>query len=167
MTVNEICDILRKELYQNDYKYGFVLDGKKYRPNIEVGFDEEYYRLSNTIYLVQDPIITIKEKTGTCIDAVLVMRFILDKYNISNKIWLLNNKQKNKFHTVLTFAAENKTVYLELTPQFSKPWYGKEIVFNNEQDFLQEYINGGWDVSEVTASIVVGQQPLFLLEKLN
>lgn len=39
MTISEICDILRKELYNNGYEYGFVLDGKKYKPNcVNVSF---------------------------------------------------------------------------------------------------------------------------------
>ena len=33
---------------------------------------------------------------------------------------------------------ERKTVYLELTPQSRKPWYGQEIVFDSEQSFVDE-----------------------------
>ena len=167
MTTIKICDMLRAELFNNDYEYGFVVNGQKYKPNMENGFDKEYYHLSTTIYNVQDPATTTKEKIGTCVDAVLVMRWLLDKHNIPNKIWLLHNMQKNKVHTVLTFEAENKVVYLELTPQSSKAWYGKEIIYSNEQEFLREYENNGYDVSDVTDSIVIGQQPEFLLAKLN
>ena len=167
MTIVEICDMLRVELFNNDYEYGFIVNGQKYKPNMENGFDEKYYRLSTTIYRVQEPITTMKEKIGTCVDAVLVMKWLLDKHNIPNKIWLLHNMQKNKVHTVLTFEAENKVVYLELTPQSSKAWYGKEIIYSNEQEFLREYENNGYDVSDVTDSIVIGQQPEFLLAKLN
>ncbi len=167
MTICEICNVLRTELYDNGYEYGFVVNGQKYKPNMENGFDKEYYHLSTTIYCVQNPVTTMKEKIGTCVDTVLVMRWLLDKHNIPNKIWLLHNKQKNKIHTILTFEAENKVVYLELTPQSSKAWYGKEIIYSNEQEFLREYENNGYDVSDVTDSIVIGQQPEFLLAKLN
>ena len=167
MTIKEICDILRAELLNTSYEYGFVIDGQKYKPNMENGFDKEYYSLSTTIYCVQDPITTMKEKIGTCVDAVLVMRWLLNKHNIPSKIWLLYNKQKNKVHTILTFEAENKTIYLELTPQSSKAWYGKEIIYSNEQELLLEYKNNNYDISDVTDSIVIGQQPEFLLAKLN
>ena len=167
MTIKEICDILRAELFNNGYEYGFVLNGQKYKPNMENGFDKEYYYLSTTVYCVQDPVTTMKEKIGTCVDAVLVMKRLLDKHNIPSKIWLLYNQKKNKVHTILTFEAENKTVYLELTPQSSKAWYGKEIVYSSEQEFLSEYEKNDYDVSDVTDSIVIGQQPEFLLAKLN
>ena len=167
MTIVEICDMLRAKLFNNDYEYGFVVNGQKYKPNMENGFDKGYYHLSETIYCVQDPITTMKEKIGTCVDAVLVMQWLLDKHNIPNKIWLLHNKQKNKVHTILTFDAENKTIYLEMTPQSSKAWYGKEIIYSNEQEFLREYENNGYDVSDVTNSIVIGQQPEFFYLSYN
>jgi len=166
-TIQEICNILRAELFNTDYEYGFVVNGQKYKPNMENGFDKDYYHLSTTIYRVQDPVTTMKEKIGTCVDAVLVMKQLLDNLKIPNKIWLLYNKQKNKVHTILTFEAENKTVYLELTPQSSKAWYGKEIIYSNEQEFLLGYKNNGYDISDVTDSIVIRQQPEFLLAKLN
>jgi len=167
MIIREICNMLRTELYNNGYEYGFVSTGQKYKPNMENGFDKEYYHLSTTIYCVQDPITTMKEKIGTCVDAVLVMRWLLNKHNIPSKTWLLYNKQKNKVHTILTFEAENKIVYLELTPQSSKAWYGKEIIYSNEQEFLSEYEENDYDVSDVTDSIVIEQQPEFLLAKLQ
>lgn len=166
-TIQEICNILRAELFNTDYEYGFVVNGQKYKPNMENGFDKDYYHLSTTIYRVQDPVTTMKEKIGTCVDAVLVMKQLLDNLKIPNKIWLLYNKQKNKVHTILTFEAEDKLVYLELTPQSSKAWYGKEIIYSNEQEFLLGYKNNGYDISDVTDSIVIGQQPEFLLAKLN
>ncbi len=109
----------------------------------------------------------MKEKIGTCIDTVLVMKSILDVLNVSSKVWLLYNEKKNKVHTILTFEAESKIVYLELTPQYSKAWYGKEIIYSNEQEFLAEYQNNGYDISDVTDSIVVGDRPYFLLKKLK
>ena len=167
MTIKEICDILRSKLYGKGFEYGFVVDGQKYKPNMENGFDNEYYHLSTTIYTVQDPSVTLKEKIGTCVDAVLVMKFILNNLNVENKIWLLFNKKKNKVHTILTFEAESKIIYLELTPQSSKSWYGKEIIYTSEQEFLSKYRNNDYDISDVTNLIVVGQRPYFLLNKLN
>ena len=167
MTIKEICDILRSKLYGKGFEYGFVVDGQKYKPNMENGFDNEYYHLSTTIYTVQDPSVTLKEKIGTCVDAVLVMKSILNNLNVENKIWLLFNKKKNKVHTILTFEAESKIIYLELTPQSSKYWYGKEIIYTSEQEFLSKYRNNDYDISDVTNLIVVGQRPYFLLNKLN
>ena len=166
MTIQEICDILRTELLNTSYEYGFVVDGQKYKPNMGNGFDKEYYHLSTTIYCVQDPATTIKEKIGTCVDAVLVMRWLLNKHNIPSKIWLLYNKQKNKVHTILTFEAENKTVYLELTPQSSNDRYGREIIYSNEEELFREYENTGYAISDVTDLILVGKQPTFLLKKI-
>jgi hypothetical protein len=167
MKIVELCDLLRKELFNNGYEYGFIVDGKTYRPNMENGFDNEYYHLAKTISCVQDPAITKKEKIGTCIDTVLVMRQILDEYKVPSKVWLLYHKGKNKAHTVLTFEAEGKVVYLELTPQSSKPWYGKEVVYENEQAFLQEQENNGLEVIDVTDRVIFGERPYFLLEKLK
>lgn len=167
MMIAEICNLLRSELFDNGYEYGFYLDGKNYKPDMSKGFDSEYYELSTTIYRVQHPHDTIREKIGTCIDAVVVMQAILDEHNICNKIWLLYNKEKNKAHTILTFEAENKTVYLELTPQSSKPWYGKEIVYSNEQELLEEYQKYNYDICDVTDSVVIGQAPEFLLRRIR
>ena len=163
MTIQEICDVLRVELYNTGFEYGFFLNGIKYKPDIQKGFDNEYYQLSQTIYRVQNPEATLKEKIGTCVDAVVVMKYILDKLGVPFKIWLLHNKAKNKLHTILTFEADNKIVYLELTPQFGKAWYGKEIVYSSEQEFFGEQAKSGWDVDDVTNLIEVGEQPSFLL----
>lgn len=167
MKIVEICDALRAELMNNGYQYGFIVDGQIYKPNMAGGFDAAFYHLANTISRVQDPVLTRSEKVGTCIDAVLVMQQILNECNVPSKIWLLYQKEKNKVHTVLTFAAEGKTVYLELTPQSSKPWYGQEIVYENEQAFLREQENNGHEVSNVTDGVIIGERPYFLLEKLQ
>ena len=87
---------------------------------------------------------------------------MLDKFGVPCKIWLLSNKNKNKKHTILTFEAENKVVYLELTPHFGKAWYGKEIIYSSEQEFFGEQAKSGWDVDDVTNLIVVGEPPSFL-----
>ena len=167
MTITKLCEMLKSELLNNGYEYGFIAEGKKYKPDMSNGFDKEYYQHSLTIYHVQDPLVTMKEKIGTCVDAVLVMKHILDMHGISGKIWLLYNRGKNKVHTVLTFEAESKVVYLELTPQSGKAWYGKELVYEDEQMFLQELEKQNYEVSDVTESVRIGQQPKFLLEKLK
>lgn len=167
MKIIDLCNVLRAELLNNGYEYGFVVDGQIYKPNMADGFDAAFYHLAQTISLVQDPAVTKKEKVGTCIDAVLVMRQTLAPYNIPNKIWLLYHPQKNKAHTIITFEAEGKIVYLELTPQSSKPWYGKEIIYDDEQTFLKEQENNGLEIFDVTDRVIVGERPQFLLEKLK
>ena len=167
MNIAYLCDILRKELLENGYEYGFLLNGAKVKPDFTAGFDREYDRLTRIAYRVQSPVVTRKEKIGTCIEAVLVMQELLDQQNISNKIWLLYQRKKGKAHTVLTFQAEEKTVYLELTPQSAKPWYGKELLYENEADFLQTYRQKGFEIYDVTGEIEIGQPPRFLLERLN
>ena len=167
MTTTRLCDILRAELLENGYEYGFLLNGVKVKPDFTAGFDREYDRLARTTYRVQPVSLTRREKIGTCIEAVLVMQELLDQQNISNKIWLLYQRKKGKAHTVLTFQAEEKTVYLELTPQSAKPWYGKELLYENEADFLQTYRQKGFEIYDVTGEIEIGQPPRFLLERIN
>lgn len=167
MTIQEVCKCLKSELLNNGYEYGFFLDGKKYKPNTANGFDSEYFQLSTTIYRVQNPDITMREKIGTCVDAVMVMKMLLDQHKVPNIIWMLHHKLTHKVHTIVTFEAENKIVYLELTPQFSKAHYGHELVYANLQGFLREYEQNGFEVSDVTDAIIIGQQPIFLLKKYN
>ena len=94
------------------------------------------------------------------------MKAILDEQNVPSKIWLLHDRQREKFHTILTFYVENKTIYLELTPQSTKPWYGKEIVFDNEQVFISEYSKDGCEVIEITDSVVIGEVPEFIFTRM-
>ena len=82
MTITETCDILRCELYQNGYTYGFYSNGTKYTPDFSNGFDEEFFNLQKMNYHIQEPQDTMQEKIGTCIDAVMVMKTILDQLNI-------------------------------------------------------------------------------------
>ena len=163
----ELCNALRAEFINNGYRYGFIVNEKVYMPNMQNGFDEEFYHQAKTVSRVQDPMLTRKEKIGTCIDAVLVMRQILNEHNVSSKIWLLYQKERNKVHTILTFEAEDKIVYLELTPESNKPWYGKEIIYDDEQTFLKKQENNGLEVFDVTDRVIVGERPQFLLEKLK
>ena len=167
MTITEICIMLRNELYNTGYEYGFVANGKRYQPNMSNGFDNEYYQNSLTIYRVQDPNVTRKEKIGTCIETVVLIKQLLDELHVPCKLWLLHNKTKNKVHTIPIFEAEGKFVYLELTPQSAKSWYGKEIIYDNEQEFLKDYEQNNYDISDITSAIIIGEQPHFLLEKLQ
>ena len=167
MTITHLCDILRKELLGNGYEYGFLLNGASVKPDFTAGFDREYDQLVRTAYRVQAPAVTRKEKIGTCIEAVLVMKELLDQRDIPSKIWLLYQPEKKKAHTVLTFRAEGKTIYLELTPQSGKSWYGKELLYDDEAAFLQAHRQKGLAVTDVTQQIEIGQPPVFLLEQLN
>ena len=76
-------------------------------------------------------------------------------------------EKKNKVHTIPTFEAESKVIYLELTPQSAKPWYSKDIIYSNEQEFLKEYEQNNYEVSDITDRIIIGEPPMFLLEKLQ
>ena len=95
-------------------------------------------------------------------ETVVVIKQMLDEFRIPCKLWLLHNKTKNKVHTIPSFEAQGKVVYLELTPQSAKPWYGKEIVYDTEQEFLKEYAQNNYDVSDVSNRIIIGEQPHFL-----
>ncbi|MBE6753502.1 MAG: hypothetical protein E7559_04000 [Ruminococcaceae bacterium] len=167
MTVIQITTLLKDKLYQQGFEYGFYLNGQKYRPDMSGGFDRRYYHLSRTIYIVQSPADTEREKIGTCIDTVVLMKSLLNGIAVPCKIWLLHEKARNKMHTILTFSAEGKTVYLELTPQSNKPWYGKEILYGSESELIAEYQGKGCDVIDVTEEIVIGEPPRFLLSRLQ
>ncbi len=166
MKITEICDILKQELYQNEYQYGFYYDNRKYTPDLSNGFDEEFFNLQKSIYRIQDPQDTMKYKIGTCIDAVIVMKSILDKINVKSRVWLLYHTVKKTPHTILTFEAEEKLVYLELTPQSNKVWYGKEIIYSNEYDLIKDHQEKNFTVTEVTDKIVIGAHSDSLLQHL-
>ena len=165
MQIREICDLLKNELLNNGYEYGFYLNGVKYKPDVTKGYDEEFARASVHDYRIQDPSDTMREKIGTCIDITLLMKTMLASYGISSKIWLLYYMRRNKFHTILTFEAENKVVYLELTPQSRKSWYGKEILYENERYFISEYCKDDCVIEDITNSVVIGKRPEFILSR--
>ena len=100
MLIKETCKLLKQELLDNGYEYGFYLNGKTYKPDMTKDFDKEFFDHLLTEYCIQDPKDTMKAKVGTCNDAVVLMRYILDKRNIPSKIWLLHDKQSRKQHTV-------------------------------------------------------------------
>ena len=166
MTINDICDFLRSELLSNRYEYGFYLNGKKYVPDASLGFDEEYFNLSKTVYLVQNPSDTKREKIGTCIDACMLMKEMLDGISRRSRIWLTRQREKGSVHTVLTFEAEEKTVYLELTPKSTKRWYGKQILYDSAYRFISDFDANGYDMYDVTDEIKIGEAPTFLLKHL-
>ena len=166
MLIQEVCELLKQELLENGYEYGFFLDGITHKPDMTKGFDKEFFERLLTEYRIQDPKDTMKAKVGTCNDVVVLMKSILDDLSIPSKIWLLHDKQNSKFHTVLTFSLESKTVYLELTPQSGKPWYGQEIVFDSEQSFVDEYAKDNCEVIDVTENVFIGKAPDFLLSRM-
>lgn len=108
MNIAEICDILRQELYQSGYLYGFYSDGRKYLPDFSNGFDKEFFNLQKNLYRIQDPQDTMKEKIGTCIDAVIVMKTILDELNVQSKIWLLHHNL-NRTHIQFSPLKQKKS----------------------------------------------------------
>ena len=165
--IQKICKMLKDELLDNGYEYGFYLNGMTYKPDMSKGFDEEFFDRLLSEYRIQYPEDTRQAKVGTCNDIVVLMKAILDEQSIPSKIWLLHDRQCGKFHTVLTFYIDNKTVYLELTPQSAKPWYGKEIVFDNEQSFISEYSKDGSEVIDITEEVIIGQAPEFILSRID
>ncbi|MCR4557394.1 MAG: hypothetical protein K5779_06195 [Saccharofermentans sp.] len=167
MTIKEACDLLKDELLDNGYEYGFCLNGITYKPDFAKGFDEVFFDRLLKEYRVQDPKDTRQAKVGTCNDAVVLMKSILDEYGISSKIWLLHDRKDGKLHTVLTFYLEDKVIYLELTPQSGKPWYGKELIFDSEQSFMAGYIKDGCEVIDVTDSVIIGEVPDFVLSRMD
>ena len=164
MTIAELCGLLKAELLDNGYAYGFYAEGRRFQPRRDGGFDREYYDCSLTLYRVQDPAVTRREKLATCVDAVALMRALLTERGVPCRIWLLRNPEKGSLHTVLTFKAEGQTVYLELTPQSAKPWYGRELLYPSEDAFLEEWQDAGFILTDVSADIQIGQFPAFLAD---
>lgn len=167
MTIKEACDLLKGELLDNGYEYGFYLNGKTYKPDFSKGFDEDFFDRLLKEYRIQDPKDTRQAKVGTCHDAVILMRSILDECSVPSKIWLLHDRNNGKFHTILTFYLEDKVIYLELTPQSGNPCYGKELVFDSEQSFIAGYIKDGFEVIDVTDSVIIGEAPDFVLSRMD
>ncbi len=165
--IQRICRLLKDELLDNGYEYGFYLNGKTYKPDMSNGFDKEFFDRLLLEYRIQNPGDTRRAKVGTCNDIVVLMKAILDEQSVPSKIWLLHDRLHGMFHTVLTFCAEDKTIYLELTPRSAKPWYGKEIVFDNEQCFISEYSKDACEVIEITDSVVIGEAPEFILSRMD
>ena len=89
MLIHEVCGLLKKELLNNGYEYGFYANGKIYKPDRSKGFDEEFFHFLSIEYHIQAPSDTKTAKVGTCNDTVVLMKSILDGHNIQNKIWLL------------------------------------------------------------------------------
>jgi hypothetical protein len=58
----------------------------------------------------------------------------------------------------VTFDSEEKVIYVELTPESSKSWYGQEIIYDNENDFISFFSNQNYEVTDVTEKIVIGDQ---------
>lgn len=89
MLIQEVCALLKQELLENGYEYGFFLDGITHKPDMTKGFDKEFFERLLTEYRIQDPKDTMKAKVGTCNDVVVLMKSILDDLSIPSKIWLL------------------------------------------------------------------------------
>lgn len=156
-----ICGLLREELYENGYRYGFYLNGRRIVPEPTKGFDAEFGRLLATEYRIQSPAITRREKVATCLDAVLVMKEILSANGIGSKIWMICQRESRKCHAVLTFVIGGTVVYLELTPQSGKENYGKALFFESERAFISYWEGANNLVREITDVCVPGEKPDF------
>lgn len=156
MRIQAICEVLKSELVNNGYGYGVYLDGNMYQPNRENGFDEDFFKILMTKYRIQSSEVTKQKKIGTCNDIVLLMRAILEEHRVRSKIWILCELQREKYHTILTFEAENKVVYLELTPQSDNSCYGKAFVYENEQQFIVDQVSDDVEIVEATDCIKAG-----------
>ena len=84
--IQRICKLLKDELIDNGYEYGFCLNGKIYKPDMSNGFDKEFFDRLLSEYRIQNPNDTKRAKVGTCHDIVVLMKDILDEQGISNKI---------------------------------------------------------------------------------
>ena len=166
MTTSEISTHLRRALYQTGYRYGFYAGGVRHLPDPQKGFDAEFAHLLQTAYRIQNPAVTVREKLGTCVDAVLVMKTILDRLGVPCRIWLLFHRERRREHVILTFFAEDRVVYLELTPQSGKPWYGKELIYPDVRSFLEAW-QAEYAVTDVTDRISVGVHFASLLSDLT
>ena len=165
MNTTQLCTLLKQELLDNGYDYGFFFNGNRYVPNRQIGFDSSFAHAMKTIYRIQEPSVTMREKVGTCLDTVLVMKALLAPMNIPNKIWLVLHCATKAPHTVLTFVSEGKVVYLELTPWSNKPWYGKELIYDDENAFLAHFTAEGYRVIDVTDKVIPGASPSSLLDE--
>lgn len=165
--IKEVCGLLKDELLDNGFLYGFYLNDKRVVPDISLGFDKEFARLLTTEYRVQSPEVTRREKVATCLDAVVVMKDILKLKNIDSTIWMIYKKEKHKVHSVLTFEISDKVVYLELTPQSGKANYGKEILFDSVKDFEDYWINQGYILKNIDALCIPGVNPSFFTDMLK
>ena len=162
MDIREICDLLKRAFLHDDFVYGFLLDGRRVVPDFSQGFDGKFDRLLRAAYRVQRPEDTLRERIGTCVDTVAAMRALLREKGVPCRVWLTTDAARGKAHTVCTFEAEGRTVYLELTPQSSKPWYGREIVYDDAQAFLDACAKAGLTVKDVTDALAPGKRPLFM-----
>ena len=95
MTIKKICDILRAELYNKGFEYGFILNGQKYKPDIIKGNYSEIYALYNPAYKVSgvDAEGELDEKTISEVSSSLAK-----KYNVtvlaSGKVDVVSDSEK-------------------------------------------------------------------------
>ena len=50
MLIQEACKLLKQELLNNGYEYGFYLNGKIYKPDITKGVDKAFFERLLTEY---------------------------------------------------------------------------------------------------------------------
>ena len=59
MLINEACELLKKELLDNGYEYGFYLNGAVHKPDM-TKVDKAFFELIMSEYRVQAPEDTMK-----------------------------------------------------------------------------------------------------------
>ena len=96
MTIQEARDLLKGELPDSGYEYGFYLNGAKHRPDPALGFGVGFQRALLTDYRIQNPADPQREKIGTCSDVTLLMKILPASRGVPGKIWLPNYARGKK-----------------------------------------------------------------------
>ena len=56
-------------------------------------------------------------------------------------------------------------MYLELTLQSKNPAYGKEILYDNIEELISDFENKDIEIKDITKQLIIGEQPLVLINK--
>lgn len=163
MTIQEARDLLKGELPDSGYEYGFYLNGAKHRPDPARGFGVGFQRALLTDYRIQNPADPQREKIGTCSDVTLLMKILPASRDVPGKIWLPDYARGKKFHAILTFETEARVVYLELPPNPESP--GMER--NCSTQAKPGYRKADCKLTDITDSVRAGSAPEFILSRIE
>ena len=101
-------------LFMDNIKYGYVDSNKEIHLNSLKGFRKTYKTLS-----IKD---ILKYKVGTCIEQVFLMKYLLDKINISNKMFCTRIYEPDTFndleaeehmHCFILYYLNDKVYHIE------------------------------------------------------
>lgn len=101
-------------LFMDNIKYGYVDSNKEIHLNSLKGFRKTYKTLS-----IKD---ILKYKVGTCIEQVFLMKYLLDKINISNKMFCTRIYESDTFndleaeehmHCFILYYLNDKVYHIE------------------------------------------------------